>query len=286
MLQILKRTPLIVLALFIMAASINFFLAPHQIAAGGVNGIGILLESAMGIHRSITVLVLNSILLVFAFIFLGRPIFTKSLIGSLLLPVTLAIVPEITLVQDRFLSMVVGSAVFALAVAILYRNEASSGGTTIPPLIFQKKFGLNTAIGLLATDMVVVVFNIFVFGFDSFFYALVSLVITAMVMTYLETGMRRNKAVAVTSHEKIEEIHDAISARIKTRMTLMEAINGLSNQKKTVLTVILDDKDYPALIHLIDSIDHDATMIAYNVAAVHGTEVFKLREGAQDTSES
>ena len=34
-------------ALVILAVSINMFLGPHHIAAGGVSGIGILMESAL-----------------------------------------------------------------------------------------------------------------------------------------------------------------------------------------------------------------------------------------------
>ncbi|MEA5145728.1 MAG: YitT family protein, partial [Candidatus Limiplasma sp.] len=72
--KIWKQLPVVVLAIAIMSLSINFFLAPHQVAAGGVNGIGILLEGVTGINRSWTVLGLNAAMLVLAFIFLGRKV--------------------------------------------------------------------------------------------------------------------------------------------------------------------------------------------------------------------
>lgn len=43
---------LMLLAILILADSVNMFLGPHHIAAGGVSGIGILLESLIGMNRA------------------------------------------------------------------------------------------------------------------------------------------------------------------------------------------------------------------------------------------
>ena len=45
----------IVFALMILGVSINMFLGPHHIAAGGVSGLGILLESALGFDRAMVI---------------------------------------------------------------------------------------------------------------------------------------------------------------------------------------------------------------------------------------
>lgn len=70
--KLFRETVLIILAIFVLAAGINLFLGPHHVAAGGVTGIGILLEEVLGIDRSIVVLVLNLLMLLFAFVFLGK----------------------------------------------------------------------------------------------------------------------------------------------------------------------------------------------------------------------
>ncbi|MEA4998007.1 MAG: YitT family protein [Candidatus Limiplasma sp.] len=284
--KIWKQLPVVVLAIAIMSLSINFFLAPHQVAAGGVNGIGILLEGVTGINRSWTVLGLNAAMLVLAFIFLGRKVFGNTLFGSLLLPLALAVVPDRMLVQDRFFSVVIGSALFAVAVVMLYRNEASSGGTTIPPLIMKKYLGINTSLGLLATDMVVVTFNIFVFGIESFLFGVTSLIITAMVMTYLETGIRRKKAVMITSERSIETIRAALAQHAHGKMLLMDATHGRTGLEHAVLVALVEDQDYPALLKTVDACDESALVIAYNVAEVHGIEqqtyLQRLRRNAQN----
>lgn len=187
--KLTKQIIIISIAIAIMTISINLFLSPHNIAAGGVSGIGILVENHIGLNRAIIVLILNSIMLVLAYLFLGKGIFVKSAIGSFLLPLSLALVPERLIINNQIISIVLGSIIFAIAVAILYHNEASSGGTTIPPLILHKYSGINTAVGLLITDMLIVIFNIFIFGIRSFIFAAISLLITSVVMIYIEKNL-------------------------------------------------------------------------------------------------
>lgn len=55
-----------------LAISINMFLGPHYIAAGGVSGIGILAETAFGVERSLVVFTLNVAILILAALFLGK----------------------------------------------------------------------------------------------------------------------------------------------------------------------------------------------------------------------
>lgn len=116
------------------------FLGPHHIAAGGVSGIGIIAEYTLGWNKAYVIFGLNIIMLILAYLFLGRAVFSKMLFGSFVFPITIALVPEIMLTSDRLLSVLFGSGIFALGISILYRNNASSGGTTIPPLILQNIF--------------------------------------------------------------------------------------------------------------------------------------------------
>uniref|UniRef100_UPI00292F41CF YitT family protein n=6 Tax=Enterococcus TaxID=1350 RepID=UPI00292F41CF len=213
----------IIFALFILGVAINMFLGPHHIAAGGVSGLGILLEAALGFDRAIVILVLNIVMLVLALLFLGKKPFFKVLFGSLVFPLIIAIVPETMITSDRLLSVIFGSAIFALGVAILYKNNSSSGGTTIPPLIFKKYFHLNTSIGLFFTDAFVVSLNLFIFGIEEFLYAILSIAITSIVMTYIETGINRKKSVMVMSEHYLEDIRLRLSAEIGRGLTLLEA---------------------------------------------------------------
>lgn len=260
----------ILLAVTLLSLSINLFLSPHHIAAGGASGIGILVESVTGINRGQTVLVINILMLILAFFFLGKKVFLNIFVGSLTFPIVLGSIPEIMVTQDRLLSVIFGSAIFAAGVSILYMIQASSGGTTIPPLIFKKYFNLNPSIGLLATDAVIVLLTIPVFGFEAFLFSILSIGITSIVMTYIETGLRRKKAIMAISISKTEEIRAVLREQVDRGMTIFNVKGGNNLKDRNMILMIADNQEYPEIQKLINEVDPDCFLITYNVAEVHG----------------
>lgn len=270
MINQIKQIFKIASAVLILAISINMFLGPHHIAAGGASGIGILAETTFGINRSVIVLSLNVVVSILAALFLGKKVFFNTLIGSLLFPLALRIVPTTMLTGDRLLSVVFGSIIFAIGVAILYNIQASSGGTTIPPLIFEKYWGVNTSLGLLLTDTAIVFMSLYVFGFEEFLFAILSLGITSIVMSYIETGLKRRKVVMVISQQHTTEIHNRLTQEVNRGTTIFDVRGGKENAHREMIMVVITDQEYPKLKKMIDEIDPQSFMITYNVAEVHG----------------
>ena len=266
---IFKKASSIVVGVFLVAISINMFFAPHNIAAGGVSGVGILVEEILGWDKAIVVLVLNILMLVLTAIFLDKPTFIKIFFGSILFPIALAIVPDISLVEDQMLATIIGSIIFGLGIAIMYRVGASSGGSTVPPLIFKKYFRLNPSIGLLVTDLTIVLFNIFVFSMTSFFYAVLSLIITSIVMEYVETGLNRKKALMITSNNHFNEIVEMLKGENKLSGKIFKIMQSDTNREDNMLLLVVTNQDYGRMVDKIRSSDKDALIVSYNIADVH-----------------
>ncbi len=269
MVKWIKKLVWITIAVILLAVGVNNFLAPHQIAAGGLTGLAIILEKLIGVDRSVVVMIFNMAILVVTFIFLGKEIFLNTVIGATLLPFILGLVPHYMLIKDVMLSVIFGSVVFGVGVSILFANRASSGGTSIPPLILKKYFGMNTAIGLMITDTIIVVLSAFVFGLESFFYAVFSIIITSATMNYLETGLNKKRMMLIIS-EKQEEILQAILHDIQKGVTIIPAKGGYSRNDKEVLMVTLSNSDLPKAKDIINQYDESAFVIINNVADVHG----------------
>ena len=273
-----KRLVKIIFAIFLIAFSVNMFLGPHDIAAGGITGLAIILEAAAGFSRSITVLIFNIAILILTFFTLGRKVFLNTLIGSALLPVGIWAVPHVTLVQNSTLSMAAGSVIFGLAVALLYYNNASSGGTAVPPLILQKYFNLNPAVGLFITDGLVVILTIFVFGTDQFFYAIFSIFITSATMRYLEDGLTKKKKVHIISDFYQEILTDVIN-KIGRGVTVIPIFGGYRNDERKMLMITLTRRDYKKLAAIVKNHDKNAFMITDTVTDVIG-EGFTYESGS------
>jgi len=211
----------------------------------------------------------NAAILIVTLIFLGKEIFFNTVIGALLLPLIIGVIPRINLVKDAMLSMIAGSVLFGIAVSVLYNNKASSGGTSIPPLIFKKYFRLNTSVGLFITDGVVVLLNLLVFSVDSFFYAIASIFITSAAMTYIESGLNKKKLVFIIS-EMHKSITNDILHDIGRGVTIVPVIGAYKQTETQMLMVTLDSRSCQKLTSIVNKYDEAAFMITDTVSDVHG----------------
>jgi len=273
-----KKLFWIVLSIILIAVCVNMFLGPHYIAAGGLTGLAIIIEEWLGMSRSTVIYIGNGFVLILALVFLGKEIFFNTVIGAMLLPMFVSIIPRIMLVSDRMLSMVIGSAIFGIAVSILYKNKASSGGTAIPPLILQKHFNLSPSIGLFITDGFVVILSLLVFDVDAFFFAIFSIFITSATMSYIENGMNKKKMVYIIS-DYHEQITQDVLHEVKRGVTLIPSIGAFEKQNRPMLMVTLNSKNYQQLLTIVNKYDKEAFMITDTVSDVHG-EGFTYESGS------
>lgn len=263
------RYIVIVMALEIVAISINFFYAPAKVAAGGATGLAILINELVGFDRAATVLIVNLIMIVLAAVFLDRGTTERIAFGSIVLPVLLKVTPSFQVLQDRTFAVLVGGSIFAVGVAVLYRIDASSGGTAVPPMIFKKYFRISPALSLLAIDTVVSLGNLVTQGLEALILALFSLVITAVVMNYIETGLDRRKMVYITTNDRIDDLKKYLLDGDKG-FTIMDVRGGYMGDGREMLMVVLDNHEYNHFLRGIHQVYPEAFTIAYDISEAHG----------------
>lgn len=268
--QTMLQMGLILIALEIIAIGIQLFFAPHEVAAGGATGVGILLEELMGWRISTVVLVINIGMLILAYFLLDKKTTLRILFGSFMLPVCLAITPQAMVVEDKLLAIIIGSVVYAAGIALLYRIDASSGGSTVPPLIFKKYFNIKPALSLLVVDLLVCFANVFVSGFETFMLATCSSILTLITMNYIETGLNRKKVLYVMSNEQLSTIKEHLVEEADVGVTIFDVTGGYSNEDKQMLMLVVENQAYQHIINKIHEVDPLAFTIVGNIAEVRG----------------
>ncbi|KRM78900.1 hypothetical protein FC84_GL000053 [Lapidilactobacillus dextrinicus DSM 20335] len=260
---------LLIIGIEILAVSINMFYAPHEIAAGGATGIAILLEATLGLNISVVVMLINIVMLILSYIFLGKGTTLRIALGSVLLPICLAITPQIKLIEDPLLTVIVGGAIFAVGISILYQLDASSGGTTVPPLIIKKYFGIKTSTTLLMIDGMICLLNLFVAGIETMFLAILSQILTTIVMNFIETGLDRKKVIYVMSEHDLEELKQQL-AYLGKALTIFNVTGGYTGNEREMLMIIVENPDYHHMLKTIRNIDAEAFILVANAAEAHG----------------
>lgn len=259
-------------ALAVIAVAINLFFAPHGVAAGGATGLAIILFEVLTIPTALSTLVINVSLLVLSAFLLTKATTMRILYGSFVLPLLMAIIPTAQIVADRTLAVMVGSVVIALGFTMLYSVDASSGGTTVPPLIFKRYWGIKPATSLFIIDVLVSTLNIPVSGMEAFILAIFSLGITNIAMNYMTTGIDRKRMMHVFSSDRLIDIRTALLevpvAKGQLSAVLVAGKDGDAGQD--MLLVVMTQSLYKTVIQTIRDVDETALIIAGEVAEIHG----------------
>jgi uncharacterized membrane-anchored protein YitT (DUF2179 family) len=260
----------ITVALAVIAISINLFFAPHGVAAGGATGLAIIVYELAKVPTAITTLVINLLLLILSAFLLPRATTIRIVYGSIMLPVLMALIPTSKIVADRTLAVMVGSVVIALGFTMLYAVDASSGGTTVPPLIFKRYWNVKTATSLFVTDVLVSSLNIPVSGLEAFILAIFSLGITNVAMNYMQTGVDRKRMLHVFSHQRLGEINRKLAEIPASSVETMLVSGTDDGVGQDMLLVVIDQQYYKYALHVIRALDKEAIIVAGEVAEVHG----------------
>ena len=255
------------------AFTVAAFVLPHDIIVGGTTGIGIVLNKALSIDTAALIFILNTILLIFGGIILGKKFFISTVASSLLYPILLAVMMRIPDVQsfteNPLLATLFGGCIGGVSLGILMRIGSSTGGMDIVNLVLHKWFHISLAVLFSITDVLVV-------GGQALFEKPEKLLL-GIVFIFCQTMMIEQVMVFGKSQIQIQVISDQyeeIRQRILTNLNLgvtMSIIETglLGRQQKSVLCVVPSRRLY-AVTELIQSIDPNAFMTITKVKEVRG----------------
>lgn len=157
---VLKEYITITLATLVVAAAVFFFLVPSHLAVGSISGFVIVLAEFLPFKISVMTFVLNTVLLVFGFLTIGKDFGAKTIYTSILLPVCIGLFeilfPENrSLTGDGFLDMLGYVFVVSIGLAILFNRNASSGGLDIIAKFLNKYFHMELGLAMSLPGLLV-----------------------------------------------------------------------------------------------------------------------------------
>ena len=276
------------LGCFIITISMNLFLIPYKLAPGGVSGLSTVLYYVFNgnIPVGTLMLILNIPLFIIAYKSKGRKFFFRSLFGA----VTLSLMIDSTamifnrIINEHFVNIdismadsdlllyaLIGGGIMGFGLAIVLREDATTGGTDLISSVLHKVFPrFSVGQHLLLMDGLVIIFAAIVFkSVKLALYASMSLYVsTKTIDAYLE-GLRFSKSLLIIS-EKSEHIAKRLLEEVDRGVTGLNGKGMYSKQDKTVLLCVVKREEIPVVKNIVKSCDEKAFILLMDAREVLG----------------
>lgn len=271
----IKRFLLINIGVLILAAGLYFFLIPANLAVGGVTGFSMVVNKLVPIFRVGTIMfVSNILLLILAFIFLGKEFTGYTIYASLLLSGIIFVLDilfpmEAPIVDDIILNLVYGIVIQAIGLAIVLNQGTSTGGTDIIAKIINKYTHLPMGNSLLIADILIVASSLMVFGVYIGLYAFIGMFLNSMIIDKFIAGFNTRIKVVIIS-EREREISSYINHEINRGVTLLYGAGGFSNNDKRIINTVVSRREYLRIKNHVKELDPKAFIWVSFVSEVLG----------------
>lgn len=264
----------------ICALSYAVFLVPHQIVPGGVTGIAMILHFLYKTPVGIVAIMLNIPLFIIGIRVLGLSFGFKSVIATfatnILIDFFIYSVKISSPTDNTILGALYGGLLLGVGLGLIFRGEASTGGTDIVGQVLSRFTNLSIGMWILIVDFVVITMaGITTSSFELALLGYLALFLSSKVIDLVIEGMDYARAVFVIS-EAHEKIIDAIYNKMRRGATILDGYSAFTKKKRPVIMCVITKKETPLFKSLVKSVDEKAFVILTDVFEVLG-EGFRRR---------
>ena len=269
-----------------LAFGVFLFKGPNNFATGGVSGITIIISKYVTplvpfLTQSVLNFILNGLLLIIGFIFLGKGCTFKTAYCSLMYTLEMYAMQWIfyacgieissghTLTNEKFLEFVYAMLLTGIGSAILFNCRASSGGTDIIALIIKKYAKLDIGKAMVATDLIIACSTFFVFDVTTGLYSILGLFFKSFLVDGVIESIGKSKFVTIITSSP-ELITPYIIEGLHRSYTSYKATGGYTGEEKTVLLTVCNRREALKLKLKINAADPTAFVILTDTNEILG----------------
>jgi uncharacterized membrane-anchored protein YitT (DUF2179 family) len=240
----LKSFLILNVGILMIALILHVLMSPNQFAIGGISGLGIVMKSIFpGLSIGFFMLSMNVILLLIGFLTIGfgfgfKTIYASLILGGYLIALERVVPITAPLTTQPLLEFFVLLALNALGTALIFSQNASTGGTDIIAKILQRYLKINIGKGLLMADLGVALVAFMFIGTEKGLFAIVGIMISGFSIDYIIGLMEETSEWTIIS-DRHEQIAEFILNDLERGASYIEA-QGIytGNNQRHIRTVI------------------------------------------------
>ena len=281
---------LLILGSALFAVGDVMFVNPYHLAPGGVYGLANVFNALWGWKISVAGVCMDIPLLIIGTIILGPKFGVKTVISVILIPVftfiletTWGYAPLIHdgafleteaqssllfmdgdvqrfFMPDFFLNTVVAGLIYGLAIGVIFRAGATSGGSDIISMIIHKYTKISLGTLVLIVDSLISLTTLIAFEDIRLpIYSVILIFIESKIIDLVVDGLKTYKTVFIVT-DKIDEVRDFIINDMERGGTCFAGTGLYKGAERKMIYVTLDRGDLVRLKANIRRLDPDAFM--------------------------
>ena len=268
----LKNYVILTAAAVIYAVAISLFLDPNNIAPGGVTGISILVNRFTKIPTGTVNMMINIPIVLLGFWRFGWRFICSTMYVLALITIfinSLAVYGAVT--DDLLIAAVLGGALIGVALALVFKAGATTGGIDIiVKVVRTKRRHIKTNILFLAFDSMVILASWMVFqDLTVAFYAGIAVITDSIVIDKILYGSDEAKMIFVIC-DKPEQVKQRLFGELDLTATIIPAKGAYTNAPKQMLMIVTRKQVYPKLEEVVKDEDASAFMIVSSASEIFG----------------
>lgn len=260
----------------------NVFLLPTNVTASGLPGISSIIYWATGCPVQVPYFIVNSCLLIAAFIILGKKFCIKTVYAVIVVTTLTSFFSHqgenMHLLQDQPLWAAILGAVFCgCGVGLGFAAGGSTGGTDIVAAIVNKYRDISLGRVIMICDIFIISSSYFVVhDWEKVLYGYVVLYVQAFCIDQVVNQRRRSVQFFIIS-KKYMEIGKRINTDADRGVTVVDASGFYSGQTVKMLFVLAKQRQSQTIFKLIEEIDPEAFVSQSAVIGVYGNGFDKIK---------
>ena len=271
----------IIFGLVLYSVGLTGFLIPYKIVMGGLGGISLLIKYSTGFPLWLSFIILNSLLLVLAWFFLGRKYVFSTLFSSFMLALFLNLAERFItepLVTNETMAIIIGAICCGVGLGMVLSMNSSTGGTDIIAAIITKYRYLSMGRVLMYIDIFIVLSSYLLF--QSFEKIIMGFVISSIIYYAVDmviNGSRQSVQFFIFS-PMYDEIATHINSELGRGCSVIDGVGWYSKQPQKIVIVMARSSESTSVFRLVQRIDKDAFISQTNVTGVYGKGFEAMRK--------
>jgi len=272
--------------LLLLSVAWTAFLLPHQISGSGVTGIGAIVFYATGIPMGYTYFAINVVLMAIALKILGAGFGIKTIysvvLSSVLLTLLQPLIPA-PVVQEKFMSAIIGGMLCGAGLGIVFTQGGSTGGTDIIALVINKYRNISPGKIILLCDVFIISSSYVVLTHlesaqrvETMVYGFVTMAIQAYTLDAILSGNKLSVQIFIFSRH-FESIADLITSRMHRGVTVIDGTGWYTKESQKVIITMVRKNEVSEVYRIIKSVDKKAFITVANVMGVYGKGFEELK---------